>query len=75
MSGEAGNGQRTNNTVLLALAALLGSSGWAYAGLAGGDTKEVRDSINRHDGDLRLLRYQVDFLIERERERDRRLDD
>lgn len=71
MNGEpTGNGQRINTT-LLAVLALLASSGWAYAGLNGDDTKEVRDSINRHDGDLRLLRYQVDQLL---RERERRPD-
>ena len=73
MSGEAGNGQRTNNTILLALAALLGSSGWAFAGLTGDDTKEARDTINRHDRELGLLRYQVDYLLQ-ERERERRPD-
>lgn len=71
MNGEpTGNGQRTN-TILLAVLALLASSGWAYAGLNGDDTKEVRDSINDHDGDLKVLRVQVDYLLA-ERERDRR---
>lgn len=70
-SEPAGNGQRTSHNILLAVMALIASSGWAYAGLDRDDTKEVRSTINRHDGELRLLRYQVDYLLrEKERERD-----
>lgn len=72
---SAGNGQRTNNTFLLALAALLGSSGWAYASLEGDDAKETSATINRHEGELLLLRYQVNALLrEREADRERRRD-